>query len=208
MDHLFPTRRTDLKRCVDGLAILGDMTVLLTMDVHDHTLVMRRRDAAVADETLKATLSRRAVKLGMLAEEVYQLAGVEAPSKEILGQWSRFIEKGDPVSAEFTVELDRLRRELSRTREELGKTEDLSDSSSYDDYSDSDTESTEEEDEEEEDEEEEEEEKVKEEKRVKKEVKDAKPPEKKEGRGRGSDTNPMPFLKRVGKGGRGEAKAK
>ena len=202
MDHPFPTKRAEMRRCIDGLSMLSDMTILLNMTTEDHALVMQRRDERVSDEMLKATLTRCASRLGLLAEEAYRLAGEEAPS-DTARQWSDFIAKRSPMSRGMPAELERLRRKLSQTREELGATEDLSDSSSYDDYSDSDTESTDSSEEETSDEDDD---SVK--ASPKGRGKKGAPQDKPVTSRRAIGSNPMQLLQRVGKGMRGPRRAK
>ena len=157
MDHPFRTRRDAVRRCTEGLSLLGDIVTLLSMNTEDHARVLCRCDADVEDATVRATLARRSFDVGRLVKQVYELSGGETSvhaAPTMMRQWARFLEKVVPVEGDFVPEMDRLRKEFGKMREELGATEHLSASSSYDDYSDSDTESTDEEEEEEEDEDE------------------------------------------------------
>ena len=163
MDHTFRTRRDELERYADALSMLGDMTVLLSMTTDDHAKMMSRCDEDLSNDTVRVSLCRRASCVGLLMSKVYEILPKTATTPTMIQQWKTFVEKAIPVNETFVPELEQLRKELSKKREELEKTEFLSESSSYDDYSDSSTEDTsdEEEDSEEEEEEEEEEEKPK-----------------------------------------------
>ena len=198
MDHTFRTRRDELERCGDALSILGDMTVLLSMTTDDHVKMMSRCDEDISNETVRRSLCRRASYVGLLMSRVYEVLPKAATAPAMIQQWKKFVEKAIPVNETFVPELELLRKELSKKREECEKTEFLSDSSSYDDYSDSSTEDTSDEEDEEEDEEEEEEE----------ENPSAPPPKKK--RAALSMGSPMKLLSRLGRGSRdpteGEAK--
>ena len=84
VDHPFATRRAALADLDEALTLAADARTLLDLTDADRALVRARREACVADETARLVLARRALRIGLLLED---LAARKGMAVDELARW-------------------------------------------------------------------------------------------------------------------------
>ena len=144
MDHPFWTRRFEMQRALEGLALLADVVTLASMTRADQAKVLARREPEVDDEAVRGILQRRGGRLGLLLEDVDACGTGSALAKAHGTAWAAFLAGGDEPT-ELVAAAEAVRADLVRVRDETQAVELDAGSSSYSDYSDSRTVSSDEE---------------------------------------------------------------
>jgi hypothetical protein len=144
MEHPFFTKRHELERAREGLALAADVTALAALSAADLEVVRSRRDPMVGDEGTRAVLARRAGRLGMLLEDLDAVGGTEI-AKTHGAAWGAYWQHGTAMPAAFGDAVQAAADKIESMRTGMQSLEADDASSSYSDYSDSSTVSSEDE---------------------------------------------------------------